>query len=168
MLEPPVKPLLAAAEQRAVDELKERVRALSTSDTCTLSSEVIEEFLRDGSSRRFSRAKSFDVETAFAAAKSTLEFRTKVSPAKIRPEDIPLALPSGCWRWAGHAKDGRPIILVRYVAAPDDTLPCRRSHADAPETNTGPRRRSHALASEPSCGGLRSTTWTSTCGTWRT
>mmetsp|Transcript_33290 Transcript_33290/g.88059 ORF Transcript_33290/g.88059 Transcript_33290/m.88059 type:complete len:303 (-) Transcript_33290:685-1593(-) len=123
MLEPPAKPLLTAAEQRAVDELNERVRALVPSDTLSL--EAIDEFVRGGSSERFSRAKSFEVETAFAAAKSTLEFRTKVKPARIRPGDIPRALPSGCWRWAGHAKDGRPIILVRY------TLLCQRSHPAA-------------------------------------
>ena len=155
MLEPPAKPLLTAAEQRAVDELNERVRALVPSDTLSL--EAIDEFVRDGNAERFSRAKSFEVETAFAAAKSTLEFRTKVKPARIRPGDIPRALPSGCWRWAGHAKDGRPIILVRY------TLLCQRSHPAA-----SPYRRSHAAASELSCGGLQNTTCQSTCGTWHT
>jgi len=61
---------------------------------------------------RFLRARNFDVAKATAMAIDSCKWRASVKPGQITPEMIPNALPSGCWRFVGYAKDGMPIILI--------------------------------------------------------
>ena len=46
------------------------------------------------------------MEAAAELARNALDWRLQYQPDKIQPSDIPIALPQGCWRWAGWARDG--------------------------------------------------------------
>ncbi len=39
--------------------------------------------------------------------------RQRIQPDKIQPADISTPLAQGCWRFAGWARDGRAIVLIR-------------------------------------------------------
>jgi len=39
--------------------------------------------------------------------------RQRVQPDKVQPADISTPLAQGCWRFAGWARDGRSIVLIR-------------------------------------------------------
>jgi len=61
---------------------------------------------------RFLRARQCDVDRATEMAVASIKWRASVKPWAIVPENIPEALPSGVWRWAGYTKSGMPILHV--------------------------------------------------------
>ena len=63
--------------------------------------------------RRFLCARDGRLDAAVEMARAALDWRLRVRPGHITPEDIPISLPQGCWRFAGWARDGRPIMLIR-------------------------------------------------------
>ena len=69
--------------------------------------------LDDAAVDRYLVARNQDVAAAVAMARESEEWHMKVNPASITPSMIPKALPSGCWRFAGKATDGRPILLIQ-------------------------------------------------------
>lgn len=66
----------------------------------------------DNDCLRFLRARQWDVEKATEMAVNNVKWRASVMPWSITPENIPNALPSGVWRWAGFTKSGKPILHV--------------------------------------------------------
>jgi len=61
---------------------------------------------------RLLRTSDFDVRKARDLAVTCCKWRASVKPWSIGPELIPVALPSGMWRFGGHTKAGMPIVLV--------------------------------------------------------
>lgn len=62
---------------------------------------------------RFLRARKFNLKKSEALLREHLEWREKVRPQAIKPEDVEKSLSGGCWRLGGRAKDGSPIIYVQ-------------------------------------------------------
>ena len=62
---------------------------------------------------RYLNARDDDVKAAVSLGVYVEEWRHAVKPELVTPADISSALPSGCWRFAGQAHDGRPIILIQ-------------------------------------------------------
>jgi hypothetical protein len=62
---------------------------------------------------RYMEARKWEVAAAVEMAKEAETWHLRVRPKQITPADISRSLPSGCWRFAGKALDGRPILLIR-------------------------------------------------------
>jgi len=69
--------------------------------------------IKDDAIERYLTARNDDMRQALDLAKTAEEWRADIQPWTITPADIPVAIRSGCWRFAGFALDGRPILLVK-------------------------------------------------------
>lgn len=128
-----VKELEAAAERSATDENPAEAEAAeqeaNMTDTAqadptdpiqpgTLSQEAGEAnelMTSEPDMLRFLRARDFDVAEAIAMATESCKWRASVKPQGITPEMVPNSLPSGCWRFAGYAKSGMPVIWINVA-----------------------------------------------------
>jgi hypothetical protein len=104
-----ISPLgLLAEQQEALEVLREAVRTSEKGDE-----EERQLAESDRALLRFLRARKFHVEKAKKMAFNNLEWRAKWKPLQVGPADMPNALPSGAWRYAGYGKNGMPIILIK-------------------------------------------------------
>ena len=62
---------------------------------------------------RFLRARDLNVKRATAMLAKHLAWREEWQPHTITTAHLRNSLPSGCWRFAGFAKQGQPIVSVR-------------------------------------------------------
>ena len=62
---------------------------------------------------RFLVARDNDLDKAYAMAAAALKWRCEIKPSTLTVADFPTANAQGTWRFAGHANNGWPIILVR-------------------------------------------------------
>ena len=62
---------------------------------------------------RFLRARDLDVKKATAMLAKHLVWRQEWKPEGITTDQLRNSLPSGCWRFAGFAKQGQPVMSVR-------------------------------------------------------
>jgi hypothetical protein len=63
--------------------------------------------------KRFLVARQNHFDKALTMAANTTQWRAKVKPQCLTVADFPIANAQGTWRFAGYAKNGWPIILVR-------------------------------------------------------
>ena len=62
---------------------------------------------------RFLVARDNDLDKSYVMAAAALKWRSEIKPSTLTVTDFPTANAQGTWRFAGHAKNGWPIILVR-------------------------------------------------------
>ena len=62
---------------------------------------------------RFLVARNNDLDKSYDMAAAALKWRSEVKPSTLTVADFPTANAQGVWRFAGHAKNGWPIILSR-------------------------------------------------------
>jgi len=86
----------AVGEERAADEAERRA----------LCEDV------DGL-KRYLVARQNKLDKSLTMAKNTCSWRAKIKPAELTVTDFPTANEQGTWRFAGYAKNGWTIILVR-------------------------------------------------------
>ena len=65
-----------------------------------------------GTALRFSRARKGDLSKASTMLAADLEWRASTKPEAVTQTDVANALPSGCWRVAGVANHGFPVLHI--------------------------------------------------------
>lgn len=63
--------------------------------------------------RRFLVARDNDLEASYAMANLAIKWRSEIHPGSLTTADFATANSQGVWRFAGYAKNGWPIMLVR-------------------------------------------------------
>ena len=62
---------------------------------------------------RFLRARDLDVSRATEMLMAHKPWREQWMPHAITIADLPNSMPSGCWRFAGYDRQGRPVTSIR-------------------------------------------------------
>jgi hypothetical protein len=62
---------------------------------------------------RFLRARQLNVDKASKMLASDLVWRTEFKPAQITQADIPVTLPTGCWRLLGTTTSNHPVLWIQ-------------------------------------------------------
>ena len=92
------------------------VSGLSAEESAALSSmrENAElSFAADEMVVRFLRARDLDVSRATEMLMAHQPWREQWKPETITIADLPNSMPSGCWRFAGYDRRGRPVTSIR-------------------------------------------------------
>eukprot|EP00527_Entomoneis_sp_CCMP2396_P004287 CAMPEP_0198140684 /NCGR_PEP_ID=MMETSP1443-20131203/3813_1 /TAXON_ID=186043 /ORGANISM="Entomoneis sp., Strain CCMP2396" /LENGTH=312 /DNA_ID=CAMNT_0043803197 /DNA_START=126 /DNA_END=1064 /DNA_ORIENTATION=+ len=103
------------ADDSLLEPLKEKLRNLKKENAnVNINKEEVDKLVEDDHAlRRLLVARTNKVEKAYKMAVETLRWRSELRPAKLRFADFPIAGSQGVWRFAGFAKNGWPVILVK-------------------------------------------------------
>jgi len=100
------------AKEELFAPLKEKLLLLRSEEGYDASE--VEPFCDDeGNLRRFLVARDNNLEASYAMASKAVQWRSEVHPCSLTVADFPTANAQGVWRFAGYAKNGWPIMLVR-------------------------------------------------------
>lgn len=101
-----------AADESLVAPLREKLLLLKLEEG--FDQDEVSRFCgNDDNLCRFLVARDNHLENTYEMLAAALKWRSSVQPSCITAANFPTANAQGTWRFAGHAKNGWPIMLVR-------------------------------------------------------
>ena len=99
-------------EEELIAPLKEKLVLLQSEEG--YDEDEVPSFCNDEHNlRRFLVARDNDLDKSYEMAAAAIKWRSEIKPATLTVADFVTANSQGVWRFAGYAKNGWPVLLVR-------------------------------------------------------